>query len=265
MRVTSGLWGGIACAAIAPSVSAQLWTTGLWDGIDGRPSDRATPAVRPQTRAADDFTLPAGNGQPYTITGLSGRALAVHYSGAFAEIYADSGGHPAATPSFTLSSSSLTVLQTSVFGRYDLVNVSLDTTGLSLTPGTWWVSIVCDVSGDAPPNDGYGFFCTAGNMVVQGSQGYYRTDTNPWLPSSEALGFPSDFSFTVLGAQNTLCYPNCDNSTNTPILNINDFLCFLNRFAAGDSYANCDHSTTPPVLNINDFLCFLNSFASGCG
>jgi hypothetical protein len=60
------------------------------------------------------------------------------------------------------------------------------------------------------------------------------------------------------------CYPNCDGSTIGPVLNVSDFSCFLNRFAAGDSYANCDGSTIPPVLNISDFSCFLNLFAQGC-
>ena len=60
------------------------------------------------------------------------------------------------------------------------------------------------------------------------------------------------------------CYPNCDSSTVAPILNVNDFSCFLNKFAAGDPYANCDGSTTAPVLNVNDFSCFLNRFAAGC-
>jgi hypothetical protein len=60
------------------------------------------------------------------------------------------------------------------------------------------------------------------------------------------------------------CYPNCDGSTAPPILNINDFQCFLNAFAAGDLYANCDGSTVDPVLNVNDFQCFINQFAAGC-
>ncbi len=60
------------------------------------------------------------------------------------------------------------------------------------------------------------------------------------------------------------CYANCDNSTTAPTLNVLDFACFLNRFAAGDSYANCDGSTTAPVLNVLDFACFLNTFAAGC-
>ena len=53
-------------------------------------------------------------------------------------------------------------------------------------------------------------------------------------------------------------------STQAPILNVNDFQCFLTRFAAADAYANCDGSTTIPVLNINDFTCFLSSYAAGC-
>ncbi|MFN0133538.1 MAG: GC-type dockerin domain-anchored protein [Phycisphaerales bacterium] len=60
------------------------------------------------------------------------------------------------------------------------------------------------------------------------------------------------------------CYANCDGSTTPPILNVNDFTCFTNLFAAGSSLANCDGSTTPPVLNVNDFTCFLNRFAAGC-
>jgi probable HAF family extracellular repeat protein len=60
------------------------------------------------------------------------------------------------------------------------------------------------------------------------------------------------------------CYANCDQSTTPPVLNVQDFACFLNQFAAGDTAANCDGSTTPPVLNVQDFSCFLNRFAAGC-
>jgi hypothetical protein len=60
------------------------------------------------------------------------------------------------------------------------------------------------------------------------------------------------------------CYANCDQSTTQPWLNVNDFTCFLNHFAAGDMYANCDNSSVAPVLNVNDFNCFLNRFAAGC-
>lgn len=67
-----------------------------------------------------------------------------------------------------------------------------------------------------------------------------------------------------VAATGPVCYPNCDSSTTLPCLNVQDFQCFLNSFASGQSYANCDASTTPPVLNVQDFQCFLNSFSTGC-
>ncbi|MFN0131699.1 MAG: hypothetical protein ACKVW3_04075 [Phycisphaerales bacterium] len=65
------------------------------------------------------------------------------------------------------------------------------------------------------------------------------------------------------------CYANCDSSTVLPFLNVNDFICFNENFAAGCSgqpvcYANCDQSTIPPILNVLDFVCFNNLFAAGC-
>jgi len=60
------------------------------------------------------------------------------------------------------------------------------------------------------------------------------------------------------------CYPNCDHSTQNPFLNVQDFSCFLTKYAAGDSYANCDNSTQQPVLNVQDFSCFLTKYAAGC-
>lgn len=60
------------------------------------------------------------------------------------------------------------------------------------------------------------------------------------------------------------CYANCDGSSVPPILNAQDFFCFMNLFAVADSTANCDHSTAPPTLNVIDFMCFINAFAAGC-
>jgi hypothetical protein len=81
------------------------------------------------------------------------------------------------------------------------------------------------------------------------------------------LGYPEFaqlFSNAVGAVPPAPCYANCDASTTSPVLNINDFQCFLNKFAVGDSSANCDGSTTPPILNANDFQCFLNAYAAGC-
>jgi len=69
---------------------------------------------------------------------------------------------------------------------------------------------------------------------------------------------------TTCGGGPAPCYANCDGSTTPPILNVNDFICFQNLFAAGDPAANCDASTNAPILNVNDFTCFLNAFAAGC-
>jgi hypothetical protein len=60
------------------------------------------------------------------------------------------------------------------------------------------------------------------------------------------------------------CYANCDSSTQLPFLNVQDFSCFLTKYAAGNSYANCDNSTQIPVLNVQDFSCFLTKYAAGC-
>jgi hypothetical protein len=72
---------------------------------------------------------------------------------------------------------------------------------------------------------------------------------------------------------NLECYANCDASTTPPVLNVEDFSCFINLFASAQSLphgqqlahcANCDASTAPPVLNVEDFSCFINAFAAGC-
>jgi hypothetical protein len=75
-------------------------------------------------------------------------------------------------------------------------------------------------------------------------------------------GFAWD-DFSLLPAPGS-CYANCDESTLAPILNVLDFNCFLNKFAAADPWANCDGSTQPPAVNVLDIACFLNRFAAGC-
>ena len=44
--------------------------------------------------------------------------------------------------------------------------------------------------------------------------------------------------FEVLGTVAGGCYANCDGSTGAPLLTANDFQCFLNKYAAGNTYAN---------------------------
>jgi hypothetical protein len=60
------------------------------------------------------------------------------------------------------------------------------------------------------------------------------------------------------------CYANCDRSTAPPVLNVNDFTCFLNAFAAGLPYANCDGRCAAPTYSVTDFQCFMDLYAAGC-
>jgi probable HAF family extracellular repeat protein len=80
-------------------------------------------------------------------------------------------------------------------------------------------------------------------------------------------------AFALFTPGNPACYANCDSSTEPPILNVDDFTCFINRFAEATvlpyqqqvlHYANCDGSTTVPVMNVDDFTCYIMQFAVGC-
>lgn len=57
------------------------------------------------------------------------------------------------------------------------------------------------------------------------------------------------------------CYANCDNSTASPRLNVNDFMCFLNAYVQHEPYANCN---VDAEINVADFQCFMTKFAAGC-
>jgi hypothetical protein len=57
------------------------------------------------------------------------------------------------------------------------------------------------------------------------------------------------------------CYANCDSSQVSPRLNVDDFTCFINKFAARDPYANCNSDA---AIDVQDFMCFLGRFAAGC-
>ena len=112
--------------------------------------------------------------------------------------------------------------------------------------------------------DGSGPAVASLNTTFNGKniQGTWHLLVNDHWPVD--TGTIKGFAVCFSPATGSACYPNCDNSTTPPILNVNDFSCFLNAFAGGQTYANCDNSTTAPILNVNDFSCFLNRFAAGC-
>ena len=65
----------------------------------------------------------------------------------------------------------------------------------------------------------------------------------------------------LVGCRLPTCQPNCDLSEGPTRLNVNDFVCFINKYAALDPYANCNVDS---VIDINDFACFMGKFAQGC-
>jgi hypothetical protein len=103
------------------------------------------------------------------------------------------------------------------------------------------------------------------SLVVPGSfsigRYYWRSDAGQWLDEIRFGTAPTD---VAAGQGSPPCYANCDGSTTSPALTVNDFICFQARFAAGDPYANCDGSTANPTLTVNDFICFQGLFAAGC-
>lgn len=117
-------------------------------------------------------------------------------------------------------------------------------------------------------------YVPAASHIITIARGSSRTGTfaTTDLPAVGAFG-PAHVEYTATSVDVVMCYANCDGSRILPTLNVNDFVCFQNRFAAASSlppaqqasdYANCDRSTLAPVLNVNDFTCFLNKFAAGC-
>jgi hypothetical protein len=124
--------------------------------------------------------------------------------------------------------------------------------------GRYWMSIVAIQNYGGPNDRQWGW-----NLSDSTHPPYAQQNSSPPGGSYDPQTY--DVAFVLYGSGGTPpCYPNCDQSTAPPVLNVLDFNCFLNRFSAGASYANCDHSTVPPVLNVLDFNCFLNSFAAGC-
>jgi hypothetical protein len=142
--------------------------------------------------------------------------------------------------------------------------------GATLAAGTYWLD--WNVSG---PVGNFQIPATlVGSRTTPGANAIQWVQANTaWQPIVDAgaaacttTNIPQDMAFVILGSSGGTppCYANCDGSTATPVLNVADFTCFLQRYAAGESYANCDGSTAVPVLNVADFTCFLQSYAAGC-
>ncbi len=118
-------------------------------------------------------------------------------------------------------------------------------------------------TGDGMPGNGRDGTLAPGfyYIAVGAYQMFFGANNFTVSPASTATG---SIRLNVSTNIPPACYANCDGSTTPPILNVLDFSCFINKYAAGDTTANCDGSTTPPILNVLDFSCFVNKYAAGC-
>jgi hypothetical protein len=94
-----------------------------------------------------------------------------------------------------------------------------------------------------------------------------------WVSSTDGARLMANALLYTMNSSPGGCYPNCDGSSVEPLLNVDDFTCFINEYAAATGlpheqqvmhYSNCDGSTAAPALNVDDFTCFINRYAAGC-
>jgi hypothetical protein len=141
----------------------------------------------------------------------------------------------------------------------------LDTLGPDLMPWTGDEDVVID-SGSPCIDAADNTRVPAG--ITDDIGGNPRYSDDPGTPNSGVPGGTGGALVIDMGAhefQGAGCYADCDMMTGPGVLDIFDFLCFGNLFAAGQPYAcDCDLSTGPGICDIFDFLCFGNAFAAGC-
>jgi hypothetical protein len=126
----------------------------------------------------------------------------------------------------------------------------------SLPQGQYWLEVACR----GQPNFGPPMAPGTSWPTSQDNALVYTAATNQWAPLRDTLTQrPVDLPFVLSVVPD--CYANCDGSSQPPVLNVNDFVCFQSRFAANDPYADCDRNQS---LNVNDFVCFQGAFAAGC-
>jgi hypothetical protein len=240
--------------------------------------------------AADDFTIAAPGGWHIDdVAVYAHRQLAVgnpnEITAAYLEIWNGPPDDPASSVVFgdqstnrlldyTFASVYRTLNNThDLRRRVDTVRMQVNT---QLPQGTYWIrySLTSATSEFNITESTY--------VTVVGSRGPVNANAihsaggrfYPLLDDNTLPLMQQELAFIITGHLLTQpCYANCDGSTVEPILNVEDFTCFINEFANGlalppsqqiTHYANCDQSTTEPVLNVEDFICFIDQFAQGC-
>jgi hypothetical protein len=257
-------------------IPASGWDGGYWDGGQSSGTRDAIILSGVGANANTVYTIAIGSGSVIsqgTVTGLpAGYTMAgVGSSGglstAFLLLTTDNPGAPDLLAQLN-TPNVLTIVGST--GRTDLTAITGFAGGL--------YAIGTEGGGAL-----YSIHPTSGAASLIGGQGTYGADTraittmpdgallaagaglrsvDPGTGVATLIG-PTGFTDIVGLATSNDCYVNCDGG-GVPVLNVQDFTCFLQRYAAGEYYANCDRSTTPPTLNVADFTCFLQRYAAGC-
>jgi hypothetical protein len=108
--------------------------------------------------------------------------------------------------------------------------------------------------------------------VTDLTAGQLLLDTSGLTSGSQLISLVSGHEYVVFcgaavlgGTQQSFCevsVPGCyADFTGDEVLDLFDFLGYVNAFNAGDGAADCDGDE---VLDLFDFLCFVNAFNAGC-
>ncbi len=225
----------------------SLFAPGIveWDGLTWR--GLGTGIYASDVKALEVFD--AGQGKELYVIGNVGQAggLPVQDSAKWnGEAWSALASAPIAATGATVFNDGLG--ETMYFiGPFSTVG-GVNARGIAKFDGHQWYSLGAGI--DAGPNaitafdDGRGpsLFISVGGPQTTAGGGFLGPGTAQWVGCGH-------------------CYVNCDKSTASPVLNVNDFTCFLNHYAVRDPYANCTVDTT---INAMDFVCFMNKFAAGC-
>lgn len=263
------------CTAPPPGSASQLQLSNSTFGFGTQPGIAG--------RVSDDFTVPPGSG--WTVTGFVffgyqtfGTSTVATIAAVTIRIWSGRPGTPGASVLWGDTTTNRMVIA-QFAGVFRVSQAGADC-GLDrpvyalscvippqvLPPGTYWVDWQAAGNGQLASGPWAVPVTITG---LAGAPGANAVGTNSTIGSWVGLNdlasqVPQDLAFQVTGTPIQSCYANCDGSTSVPFLNVSDFACFLNRFAAADTRANCDGSTQAPVLNVFDFGCYLNLFNAGC-
>jgi hypothetical protein len=263
------------------------------EGFNGADASRADPAflgignfvyllgTGPAYRGSDDFTVPSPGWTLQRVrvhAFIEGASMVFPPESPFTWINMRIWDGEPEEPGSQIVATSETLVATGWTGAYrtSATNLLQNTRpimfldagfqSLFLPAGTYWIDFQVSGENAITPYVMDGLVNADGNARVRLGLGWHRTTYgNP----PRGIAYP----FSVHGEGSSQCYANCDQSTVAPILNVEDFTCFINRFAEAQAlpheqqighYANCDGSTIAPVLNVEDFTCFINAFAAGC-